>query len=502
MNKLPTRRDFLRITGLGAALSALAACAPQPEAAPDAGSPSASPTAEPPLLDAEGLVLHTLRRTTFGPTADELARAQQLGLEAWLEQQLDPDSLDHGAVEARLAEFETLDMPAAELRDLNDNGRVAFELVGASLTRQMFSPAQLYEVMVDFWTNHFNIYAFTPPELYLKGRDDREVIRAHALGSFPEMLYASAHSPAMLVYLDNAQSRRPEPNENYARELLELHTLGVDGGYGYNDLQAVARAFTGWTIGEFRRGGDRAVEFNYLADWHDPDDKTVLGEILPGGERDGERVLEILAAHPSTARHLASKLVRRFVSDEPPESLVDTVADSYSQSGGDIPSMLRSIIYSEEFAASAGMKLKRPLEFAVSAVRVSGADGRLDRVLRRYLQLLGQVPYAWPAPDGYPDQAAAWTSTSQSLYRWNLALTLASCLVPGMSLDLPLLEGSASELIDGLSMHLLGEPLPSQAHRLLVDFAASLEGMTLPRRLELPNLLAGLVMCSPQFQLR
>lgn len=505
MNRDLSRRDFLRVTGLSSALAALAACSPKDSAADPAAAalPRLSGAApEPTLLDGEGLILHTLRRGTFGPTAAELAYAQQVGLEAWLEEQLDPSGLDRSSVESRVAVFDTLNMSPDELAELNDNGRVATELVASTLTRQIYSPAQLYEQMVDFWTNHFNIHAFGPPELYLKGQDDRDVIRAHALGRFPELLRASAHSPAMLVYLDNAQSQQPEPNENYARELLELHSLGVDGGYTYNDVQAVARAFTGWSVGGFRRRNDLPGQFVFRPEWHDSATKTVLGEQLPGGQADGERVLELLAAHPSTARYIAGKLVRRFVADDPPSTLVSDVADSYAATGGDIPTMLRTVFYSEEFAASAGLKLKRPLDFAVSAVRVTGGEGRLDRVLRLYLQLLGQIPFGWPSPDGYPDAAAAWGGTSQSLYRWNLALTLASGLVPGVSLELPATDGPPPQLVDQLSLHLLGQPLPEDARQVLVGFAETVSQQALPRQVELPNLLAGLVLSSPHFQLR
>ncbi len=307
----------------------------------------------------------------------------------------------------------------------------------------------------------------------------------------------------MLVYLDNAQSSQPEPNENYARELLELHTLGVDGGYSYNDIQAVARAFTGWSVERLRRRGNQPGGFVYRSEWHDTEAKTVLDQSLPGGQADGDRVLEILAAHPSTARHIAEKLTRRFVSDDPPNSLVESVAGSYAANNGDIPSMLRTIFHSDEFAAASGLKLKRPLDFVVSTLRVTGADGQLDRPLRGFLQLLGQMPFGWPAPDGYPDDAAAWTSTNQSLYRWNLALTLASGRIPGVSLQLPTGNGAdIPKQVDALSAQLLAEPLASDARQLLIDFAQSLGAGQLPRQLEISNLLAGLVLCSPQFQLR
>ncbi len=500
MERQLSRRDFLQLTGVSSTLAALAACSPDLVPQARSGGPVAKPAAT--LLDADGLILHTLRRATFGPTAHELVAAQTAGLELWIEQQLDPATLDHAPVDARLTDFETLNMSPAELAELDDNARVATELVAGTLTRQIYSPAQLYELMVDFWTNHFNIHAFQPPELYLKGQDDRAVIRAHALGSFPELLRASAHSPAMLVYLDNAQSRQPEPNENYARELMELHSLGVDGGYSHADIDAVALAFTGWSVEGLRRGGRSAGEFTFRAEWHDRGPKTVLGYELPGGQADGDRVLKILAEHPSTARHIAGKLVGRFVADDPPTSLVEAVTASYTDSGGDIPTMLRTIFYSDEFASSAGQKLKRPLDFAVSAIRVSGADGRLDRLLRQYLRLLGQIPFGWPAPDGYPDYAAAWSSTSQSLYRWNLALTLASGAIRGVDLALPVVDGSIPQMVDALCLQLLGQALPPDAQKVLIDFGHTVDAAQLPRQVELVNVLAGLVLCSSTFQLR
>jgi uncharacterized protein (DUF1800 family) len=502
-----SRREFLRISGLSAVLAALSACkpfGPGPTTATAVRSGnSPSPTAIP-IPDEQDLLLHTLRRTTFGPTAAELAEAQRLGLSGWIEAQLNPASLDQTDVDQRLSRLSTLDLSPADLIRLDDNGLVARELGAAALTREIFSPAQLYEGMVDFWTNHFNIYAYSPPVLFLKGQDDREVIRAHALGKFPEMLRASAHSPAMLVYLDNASSQQPSPNENYARELLELHSLGVDGGYTHSDIEAVARAFTGWTVGTFRRLGDRPGEFVYRAAWHDEGPKAALGQALPGGKGDGDRVLDLLAEHPSTARFIATKLCRRFVADAPPASLTERVAATYLQTDGDIPAMLRTILYSDEFAESAGLKLKRPLDFAVSAIRVTGADGRLERVLRSSLEALGQLPYAWPGPDGYPDYAEAWTSTSQTLNRWNLAIGLTSGQIPGITTQLSAISvasGGLPTLIDELSDFLLGTPLPESARSILIQFGESLPSGAMSGGMELSNLMAGLVLCTADFQI-
>jgi uncharacterized protein (DUF1800 family) len=499
MAKVINRRDFLQLSGMSAALAALAACDPM----------QAIPTSTPYFDDAAQVkppadVLHLLRRTTFGPTAAEFARAKGMGTEAWLEEQLDPKGLDIAHVEDRLEQLETYGLAPTELTELDNNGLVARELATAALIHQIFSPRQLFETMVDFWSNHFNIFAYAPPELFLKAKDDSEVTRAHALGSFPDLLRASAHSPAMLVYLDNAQSQYPEPNENYARELMELHTLGVDGGYSHDDVVTVARAFTGWTVGGLRRRQDRAGEFVYLSNWHDHGDKTLFGETLPGGEGDADRVLDMLAEHPATARHIAYKLCVRFVSDSPPGTIVDAVSATYADSNGSIPEMLRTIFNSPEFSSSAGLKLKRPLDFAISAIRVIGADGELERVLRLFLELLGQFPYGWRAPDGYPEVAAAWSNTNQSLYRWNMAIMLASGAIRQISTEITSLFENVDDpqLLDDLAVHLLGSPIPENAKTIIDGFASSLQGNPLPQGLSLPSLVSGLLLASPYFQIR
>jgi uncharacterized protein (DUF1800 family) len=490
------RRDILKLSGLSAALAALAACDPL----------DAIPTSTPfyTLAEPKFETLHLLRRATFGPTASELARANTMGAEEWLEEQLQPEGLDISHVEKRLEQLETHGLAPTELIELETNGLVARDLAAAALTHQIFSPRQLYETMVDFWSNHFNVFAYAPPELFLKAKDDREVIRAHALGSFPDLLRASAHSPAMLVYLDNAQSKYPEPNENYARELLELHTLGVDGGYSYADILTVARAFTGWTVGALRRRQDRAAQFVYLANWHDEDEKTFFGEALPGGEGDADGVLEILAKHPSTARHIAYKLCVRFVSDRPPDSVVEAVSETYLLSNGSIPEILRTLFKSPEFMNAPGLKLKRPLDFAVSAARVLGADGELDRILRMFLELLGQFPYGWRAPDGYPDLAAAWSNTNQSLYRWNMAIIIASGAIRQIKTEIPQLfeDPNDPQLLDDLALHLLGAALPERAKAIIAGFLSSLQDSSMPQDLSLPSLASGLLLASPYFQIR
>lgn len=499
MRQTINRRQFLSLSGLGAAAAGLAACAPsssQTPAATDAAAVRPSATL---AQSDDDFLLHLLRRTTFGPTAADLDRVASLGAEGWLEEQLAPENLDASEAEGLLKQLSTYGMTPRELIGLEQNGLIARELVAATLIHQVYSPRQLYEQMVDFWSNHFSIAAFAPPELYLKGQDDEQVIRKHALGTFPDLLRASAHSPAMLVYLDNAASRSPSPNENYARELLELHTLGVDGGYTHDDILTLARAFSGWSVASLRDPIGEPGSFLYRAAWHDAGAKTLFGEVLPGGQADGERALDLLAEHPSTARHIAQKLCLRFVRDDPPNSVVQAVADTYLATDGNIADMLRTLFRSPEFAASAGLKLKRPLDFVVSALRVVGAPRRLDRLLRLYLPALGQVPHTWPAPDGFPDAASAWNNTNQWLNRWNFAFDL----ITGSQTDLSAsydASTSAAEQIDLLGEKLLGRGLSSEVRAILLQFAESLGPSFDP--LERGALLAALILSAPHFQAR
>ena len=295
---------------------------------------------------------------------------------------------------------------------------VIYELQQATLLRAAYSERQLYELMVDFWTNHFNIYIGKDSDKWMKTVDDREVIRANALGKFRDMLTASAKSPAMLEYLDNRVSVKGKPNENYAREIMELHTLGVDGGYTYADIQNVARAFTGWTLLPPRRPGDTAGEYLFNARQHDTDEKTVLGVTIPkgGNESDGLKVIEILANHPSTAKFVSKKLVRRFVSDNPPDALVQSVAATYQKTDGDIRQMMGVILHSDEFKNSYGQKVRRPLEFVAASMRALDVkvDAKNSEILRGVMVLLGQPLFQWATPDGYPDYAGAWINTERA----------------------------------------------------------------------------------------
>ena len=339
-----SRRDFLRLAGLVSASVGLAACAPVYARLGGPAEPPAS--AGWPALDAQTLA--GLNRLTFGPRLAERQRVAEIGLAGWIEEQLAPEALDDSPADWRLRRFETLSMSPDDLASLSnklfddlDTTTVPNELRQATLVRQVYSRRQLYELMVEFWTDHFNISVEKGDCFFLKTLDDREVVRPHALGRFRDLLWASAHSPAMLVYLDNQVNGKDAPNENYAREVMELHTLGVNGGYTQADVMELARALTGWTVKpNFWRG-----QFTFDADQHDTGVKQVLGlRLEPSGQAEAEQVLERLATHPSTARYVASKLARRFLADEPPALIVERAAAAFIQTQGDLKAVLRVIL--------------------------------------------------------------------------------------------------------------------------------------------------------------
>jgi uncharacterized protein (DUF1800 family) len=310
------------------------------------------------------------------------------------------------------------------------------------LFRAIHSERQLYELMVGFWSDHFNIDMTVGPIPFLKGTDEREVIRPHALGRFADLLAASAASPAMLYYLDNAASRADGdniPNENYARELLELHTVGVDGGYDEDDVVEVARVFSGWTIDP----DDGRMRFR--AAWHSMDDVSdVLGWHPNGltGRAAGESLMHHLAHLPETAHHLATKLCRRFVADDPSPALVRRVAAVYIDEDTAIAPVVRAILTSKEFAKNASTKTRRPFEFLAGQGRAVGLDiadlqdgDVLERIFQA-LQLLGEPVYTWPSPDGPPDVGPPWLNAESMLQRWNIVLTLTGGNPVGMGIDL------------------------------------------------------------------
>ena len=474
-------------------------------------------------------VIHVLNRIGFGAAPGDVERVRKMGLAAYLEQQLQPERLADEKIVARLANFETLTMSTEKLAEeyylpaqmirrqaqranasSNDpamqpgdpaSGRqnrtpeqmqaaqaerkVMMELTQQKLLRAAYSEKQLQEVMVDFWFNHFNVFAGKGQTRIYLTEYERDTIRPHVFGKFRDLLGAVAESPAMLFYLDNWQSSAPEGsamesperrrqqmgrrpgqrgrpgliagrpgqgatmadlppglqnrrprglNENYARELMELHTLGVDGGYTQKDVQEIARAFTGWTLTQPRRGGG----FVFEPRMHDDGEKVVLGLKIKsgGGKKDGEQVLDLLAKHPSTARFIATKLARRFVADEPPKELVDRAAAAFQRTAGDIREVVRTIVTSPEFFARSAYraKVKSPFEFVASSLRASGADAVNGLPLVQAMRDLGMPLYMCQPPTGYSDRADAWVNTGALLNRMNFSVALASGRLRGITL--------------------------------------------------------------------
>lgn len=462
-------------------------------------------------IDTRDPVIHLIRRMTFGVTPALVAHVRQIGIEAFIEEQLAPERLDDSA----------LDPVLEETRDiLNENGGVLLRelearqeqviapLIGATTVRAISSQRQLYERMVGFWSDHFSMFIGKGIVLFLKVDDDRDVIRPKAMGRFRELLGASAHSPAMLFYLDNVQNEASAPNENYARELMELHTLGVNGGYSEDDVKEVARAFTGWSMTGRRENDDGRVMFQFRRLFHDNDAKIVLGTAIPadGGEQDGETVLDILANHPSTARLIATKLARRFVADQPSATIIDAAAAAFTASGGDIRAVLRVIFHSDEFW-QAPPKFKQPFEHTVSLLRAMDYHvsdlNQLLRTLRAPLDSLGNIPFTWTTPDGFPDVMEAWKDGL--LTRWNLALGAMYGGVRGAEsntdglLEMLAVNGIAFEtepVLDFMAGYTIGRPLSADERTIMLDFAAA--SSTDPTEQILGGL--ALLLASPAFQ--
>lgn len=623
-------------------------------------------------MDEQKRAVHALNRLTFGPRPGEVQRVAQIGVDAWIEQQLHPEKIDDSVLDARLAPFRTLRMNTRELvdnfppsqvirqvangraelpsdptkhavyeaqlqryedrkqaretkdkksppqsamassddmseagqnpneqetaaarqkfRELLDlvpdqrlqsilkmppheqhefviamrSGRadrlmegmtpqqketlmslrnpervVIGELMQAKLLRAVYSEQQLEEVMTDFWFNHFNVFINKGADRFLVTSYERDAIRPHALGKFEDLLVATAKSPAMLFYLDNWMSvgphsevgmgviaprrgtrgARPIPanvkaklpsglNENYGRELLELHTLSVNGGYTQKDVTEVAKVFTGWTIEQPRKGG----EFRYAPRMHEPGDKVVLGHrIKHNGEKEGLEVLHLLATNPKTARFIAQKLAMRFVSDEPPPALVERMARTFEKKHGDIREVLRTMFQSPEFWSPDAYraKVKTPLEFVVSAVRASGAQVDDTRALINTLNTMGMMPYGSQPPTGYSMKASAWVNSSALLNRMNFALGLAAGKVRGVSLDAAQLASGAADApsaLAALETSLLAGDVSKQTHDTI---AKQLDDPQIAQRKlddapRPPNIaaIAGLILGSPEFQRR
>ncbi len=431
-------------------------------------------------LPADQQIIHALSRLTFGPKPGDVLRVRAIGLDKWIDQQLSPERIDDSAMDVFVARYPTINRDQNELlrqyadqqrerrevrRDRTDSSRalstadsmamrremqqrfnltrqVVTQLQSSRVARAVASERQLQEVMTDFWHNHFSVFAQKgPPEAYYLTDFDRSVIRPRALGKFRDLLGAVAQSPAMLFYLDNARSMADRLNENYGRELLELHTLGADGGYTQKDVINVARAFTGWTIRPPQQGGG----FIFRPRVHDAGEKIVLGHKLPAGRgmQDGEDVLDILARSPLTARFIATKIARRFVSDTPPKALVDRATQVFLRTDGDIREVVRSIITSPEFFSQRAFrsKVKSPFEVVVSATRALNAQPDSTPRTAQVIAYLGQPIFGHQAPNGWPETGESWMNTGAILNRINFGMAAGAGRLPGITIKaLPALD--------------------------------------------------------------
>ena len=489
-----TRRDLLAAAAVTGAASALGGCekilstATQRlgQSVPEHVSVPSTPDIDP--------VHHLLSRAAYGPWPGDVENVRSIGIDRWIEQQLNHESIDDTACDLRARRFWELEQGPGECYEFSKE-TLREEMARQTLLRAVYSKRQLFEVMVSFWTDHLNINIEKGECIYLKPTDDRTVIRRHALGKFKDLIRASATSGAMLVYLDGNQNKRAKaedvPNENYGRELLELHTLGVHGGYTQQDVYEAARCLTGWRVRTgFRRG---TVYFDEKQ--HDNGEKRLLGQVIPAGQgaKDVDRVVEIVCSHPSTAQHIATKLVRRFVADEPPASVVEHVAQVFRSTDGDIKSMVRTILHSQEFQESRGRRFKPPFRFVVSALRALGADTHAHAPLIEYLSRMGQGVFQYPTPDGYPDKASPWLGTL--LWRWNLGFGLPAGQVPtvGVPLDrlLAAIRADNADSDETLFRYFAGR---SPNHEELAATRQAASGLSSPAE------HVGLLLASPQFQ--
>jgi uncharacterized protein (DUF1800 family) len=463
------------------------------------------------VTDTRDPQVHLVRRATYGLDTPSLARIRAIGTAAWLDEQLDPSRLDTSAVEAKVAALPEIGMGYEELRAAvvaNQDTTVQIRL--ATLIRQVESPAQLFERLVEFWSDHLNAPILDRASGALKTLEDRTVIRPMALGRFADLLVASARSPNMLRYLDNASSRRRAPNENYARELLELHTVGV-GNFTEDDVAATARLLTGWTF------NSSTGQFVFNGSVHDPGRLSILDWTRPVGGSNlahGEAFLVHLARHPATARTIATKLARRFVADRPSTRLVDDLSAVYLANDTAIVPVVRALFAHPDFASAAGVKFRRPVDWFTSALRATSStvapatDGR-PRRLGMLVGGLGQMPFGWPAPNGFPDVEGAWLTSGGLLARWNIAGDLVARSLPLVEVPVGALRAdlagtSTSDAIATLAGRVLHESLTPTGARLLGEHSglAGATRLTATQATQLVNRTVPMMLATPDFQYR
>ncbi len=516
------RVALVAVVSLGALAGARAATAQAPS---HSRSPSPEDSAQ---------AIHLLNRATFGARPADIAAVLSEGRIAWLERQLQPDRIQDTAVTAIERRYPYTSVTPQELYRVLEPAdgskgpspqTVLIQLASARLVRSAASERQLEQMMTDFWFNHFNVFFQKGADRYLVADYERSAIRPHVFGRFEDMLRATARHPAMLFYLDNWRSvhvdsgaRRPlaqaQPkrmaaglNENYARELMELHTLGVDGGYTQRDVVDVARAFTGWSFGPLnaKARSDDAGEFVFRAQLHDRGAKEVLGKELASGRgmEDGDDVLRLLAAHPATAHHIATKLVEYFVSDTPDPALADRLAAVFTKTGGDLRLVTRALFTDSAFyrAEHRRNKVKTPFHLVASTLRMTDAQFVDGRGAMQVLRAMGHVPYMSSDPTGYPATSEDWVNSGAMLARMNYGIDLASGKIAGIRPRSPESREAASATanLDGLTRALLPGVNTDALKRAVIADASSSANVALAPRQRAARAV-GLVIGSPEFQ--
>jgi uncharacterized protein (DUF1800 family) len=463
--------------------------------------------------------LHALRRLTYGPTPGLIRTVRRVGVNAWLEAQMSPARIPDRTVDAIIkTRFPHMLLSSAQIRTRRDDDswQAMRELRGVTIVRAVWSQRQVQEVLHGFWSDHFYTHPTEGAAFWGKFDEDKR-LRANTFTSFGRLLNLSASSPAMLSFLNNDESSEDDINENYGRELLELHTVGLAGGYTEADVRNAALAMTGWTYDE------KTLAFKYNPKLHYNGALRVLGWRHPnidgtaGGIETGRSLLKYLASHPATARHISTKLCRRLVADNPPASLVASTTKVFTATKGDVKSLLRHIVRSREFAASVGQKVRRPLEMVTASVRATGGsyDGREgqkganDLLWRTYE--MGHAPFEWIDPDGYPDTAQAWLSSVGVLGRWNTSLAIAGNWFGGIDMaDAKTLAGGkdrpakAGPLVDALTVAITGQKF-ARAHRnAIIEYLGASESTIFDDdslRWRGPRVIS-LILASPYMQVR
>ena len=488
-------------------------------------------------------ILHAIQRITFGPKPGDIEAVRRVGLEKWIQSQLHPESIEENPVlQERLKPLESLSMTSNQLLNTTPEigrtiilegvsivtpGNVIVNLPVQAMTprrspdmdlrdgkvyRDIYSNRQLEEVLVDFWFNHFNVS--TAKGGVFVADYEREAIRPFILGKFKDMLVATALHPSMLQYLDNKASIAPEVaqpngpdftrifegarglNENFSRELMELHTLGVNGGYNQKDIEAAARCFTGWFLKTTTANStthEPASIGVFFMDWpHDPKDKVILGHTIKGGgDNEVFELLEILATHPSTAQHISKQLAQRFVADEPPQSLIDRMAKTFMDTDGDLRAVMTTMLTSREFLSGdkALTKIKSPLELVISAMRAVDAGTTNPTALEQWIADMGEPLYSKIEPTGYPNTGESWISTASLFVRLNFAASLVADKIPGVALDRSRWKVNDTAAI---GRSILGRELSSSTIQELREGIVA-DQVT-------PAFIAGLILGSPEFQ--